>query len=62
MKISFRFLVFPISMLFGTIPCLNGCATTGVDAVKADTSQYGINAACTGSGDQEATTKTGTGK
>jgi len=62
MKIRFRFKVFPISMLFGAITCLNGCATTGIDGVKADTTQCGMNTGCTVGGDLEATTRTGTGK
>jgi hypothetical protein len=49
-------------MLFGAITCLNGCATTGIDGVKADTTQCGMNTGCTVSGDLEATTRTGSGK
>jgi hypothetical protein len=62
MKIRYQFLIFPISMLFGAITCLNGCATSGIYGVRADTTQCGMNTGCTVSGDLEATTRTGSGK
>jgi hypothetical protein len=62
MKSRLQYVVFFTTVLLVAIACLNGCASTGIDRVKADTSQCGINTGCTGSGDLEATTKTGTGK
>ena len=34
MKLGFRFLVFSITVLFGAITGLTGCATTGIDRNK----------------------------
>ena len=61
MKFKFPYAVFYTIVLFGAITCLTGCATTGIDGVKTDVAQCGINTGCTTGSDLEATTKTGTG-
>ncbi len=62
MKFRLQSAVFFTTVLLGAaVTCLTGCATTGIDGVKADSSQCEMNTGCTGIGDQEATTKKGTG-
>ena len=62
MKLRYEFAVLFTTVLLGVSACLNGCATTGIDGVKADTTQCGMNTGCTVNGDLEATTRTGSGK
>jgi hypothetical protein len=62
MKSKLQSAVFFTTVLLGAIACLNGCATTGIEGVKTDTSQCGVHTGCTGSGELEATIRTGTGK
>ena len=61
MELRFLSAVFFTIVLLGAITCLTGCATTGIDGVKTDVAQCGINIGCTTGCDLEATTKTGTG-